>query len=99
KIAIDSRWLFKLELNPNGSIQRHKVHLVAKGYNQVEGVDYLDSFSLAAKIVTERVFLTVAVSKSWPLLQLDINNAFLHGHLDEDVCMVPPEGYTQARSR
>ncbi|KAL0349418.1 UNVERIFIED_CONTAM: Retrovirus-related Pol polyprotein from transposon RE2 [Sesamum angustifolium] len=93
KRAIGSKWVFKLKLNQDGSVQCYKARLVAKCYNEIEGIDYFDRFSPVTKSVTMRVFLAVAVAKGWPLWQLDVNNAFLDGHLDEEVFVTHPESY------
>ncbi|KAL0345923.1 UNVERIFIED_CONTAM: Retrovirus-related Pol polyprotein from transposon RE2 [Sesamum radiatum] len=91
-----ARWVFKLKLDPDGSIDKYKARLVVKSYNQMKTVDYFDSLSLVAKYVIVRVFIAIATSKSWSLFQLDVNNAFLHGHLDEVDHMDPLEGYIKA---
>ncbi|KAL2228814.1 UNVERIFIED_CONTAM: Retrovirus-related Pol polyprotein from transposon RE1 [Sesamum indicum] len=91
KCTIGSRWVYKLKLHPDGSIDRYKSRLLAKGYNQIKGVDYFDSFFPVAKAITVRIFRSLPPSNAWPLLQLDVNNAFLHGFLEEDVYMDPPE--------
>ncbi|KAL0442235.1 UNVERIFIED_CONTAM: Retrovirus-related Pol polyprotein from transposon RE1 [Sesamum radiatum] len=93
KKAIGRKWVFKVKLNADGSIDRYKAQLVAKGYNQVEGVDYVDRFSPMAKAITVGTFLVVAFGYGWPIYQVDINNAFLYGFLEEDIYMHPPYGY------
>ena len=69
---------------------------MAKGYTQEYGIDFYETFSLVVKMTTIRCIIALVASKHWPLHQLDINNAFLHGDLHEDVYMKSPEGLIHA---
>jgi hypothetical protein len=94
---IDSKWVFKLKHKPDGSIDRYKARLIAKGFKQQYGVDYDDTFSPVVKPTTIRTMLSLVVSQNWCLRQIDIQNAFLHGLLNENVYMKQPPGFEDSQ--
>ena len=91
KKVVGCKWVFTVKQNPKGEVDRYKTRLVAKGYSRTYGIDYDKTFALVAKMGTVRALISCAVNFGWPLHQMDVKNAFLHGDLQEEVYMeIPP---------
>ena len=85
KKNVGCRWVYTIKYLLDGSVEHIKEQLVTKRYTQTQGIDYQETFSLVARLNSVQILLSVVVSRSWPLYQLDIKNAFLHGDLKEEV--------------
>lgn len=94
KYPVDYKQVNKFEFWVDGTVERYKAYLITKGYTQQEGIDFLDTFSLVAKLVAVKVMLSLTAIHGWTFTQLDVSNVFLYGDLTEKVYMTIPPGYS-----
>nr|KYP41982.1 Retrovirus-related Pol polyprotein from transposon TNT 1-94 [Cajanus cajan]KYP45715.1 Retrovirus-related Pol polyprotein from transposon TNT 1-94 [Cajanus cajan] len=85
--AIGCKWVFKIKENPDSTINRYKARSVVKGFHQQPGFNFNETFSPIIKPMTIRLILTLAITNNWEIHQLDVNNAFLNGLLNETIYM------------
>jgi hypothetical protein len=90
---VGCKWVFKKKLRPDGTIEKYKARLIAKGYIQKEGEDYFDTYSLVARLTTIRVLLSMSASYGLIVHQMEAKTTFLNGELEEEICMDQPDGF------
>lgn len=83
--TIGSKWVFCIKENVDGSVNKYKFGLIAKGFHQVHGFDFHETSSPVIKNVTKIITFTLALTRNWPIKQFDVNNAFFNGLLEEEV--------------
>ncbi|GKC31171.1 ribonuclease H-like domain-containing protein [Tanacetum coccineum] len=96
--VVRSMWLFRHKYHVDCSLSRYKSRLDANRRSQQYGVDCSDSFSLVVKPTTIRIILSLALTRNWPVHQLDVKNAFLNGDLFETVYMYQLPGFVDSCS-
>jgi hypothetical protein len=94
KNVIVSKWVFKNKMNEQGQIGKNKFILVYKGYAQVEGQNFDETFAPVERLEAIRIFLAYACHKVFKVYQMDVKLAFINGDLEEEVYVEKPEGFS-----
>ena len=96
--AIECKWIFKKKIDADGNVHIYKAKLVAKGFRQIQGVDYDETFSPVAMLKSIRILLAIAAYYDYEIWQMDVKTAFLNGNLSEDVYKTQPEGFVDQQN-
>ena len=94
KSAIGYKWVYKIKTQSDGTIDRYKARLVARGFTQEYGNDYEETFAQVARLSSVKTLIVVSAARKWPLFHMDVKNVFLNGELLEKVYMKLPPGYS-----
>ena len=90
--VIGSRWVLRVKTDAEGRIDKYKARVVAKGYRQMEGVDYEETFAPTVRFESIRALLAMGVAEGWKFDQMDVSTAFLYAELEEETYVEIPEG-------
>ena len=89
---VTNKWVFKIKRNADGTVERYKARLVARGFTQVEGEDFVDTFAPVVPMKTLRSFIATAAKRNYLVHQMDVETAYLNGVLREEIFMTIPKG-------
>jgi hypothetical protein len=91
--ALGGRWVYRIKTDSQNNITKYKARWVVQGFNQISGIDYLETFSTVCRPETYRLFFIIAIANNWHLYQYDVKNAFVHAYIDAEIYVIPPTGF------
>src|SRR3954471_23283387 len=96
--AVENKWILKKKTYADGNVTVYKSRIVAKVFRQIQGVDYDETFSPAAKLKSVRILLAIAADYDYEIWQMDVKTAFLNGFFKEELYMMQPEGFVDPKN-
>jgi hypothetical protein len=93
KPVMTSKWIYKIKHIANGSIEKHKARFIARGFSQVEGIDYEETFSLVARYTSIQTIIALTKSMGWKLHHMDVKTTFLNGEIEKEIYIEQPDGF------
>ena len=97
KRAISLRWIFRIKRDVKGKFEKYKCRIVVKGYSQIGGLDFNETFAPVIRIESIRVIFALAAANDLYILHIDCKNAFLHGESDVEIYITQPESFVDER--
>lgn len=94
--VLSTRWVLKRKIGANGQVARHKARFVVRGFTQVYGLDFDETFASVVRAPSYRLLFALQAIYGWKCHQLDIKTAFLNGDVDHEIYVEAPEGYPVA---
>ncbi|SLM35049.1 gag-pol polyprotein [Lasallia pustulata] len=89
---LQGKWIYKIKRDGQGNITRYKARWVVRGFEQVEGIDYNETYAAVLKPMSYKTLFAYAAAKDLEIEQMDVKTAFLYGTIDEEIYVYPPEG-------
>ena len=93
KIVISGKWIYKVKTKANGSLEKYKARYVGKGFGQIEGLNYSETFAPTSELECSRIILSLAAKENFTLMQIDVKLAYLHPQVKEEIYLEQPTGF------
>ena len=93
--VLSNRWVLRRKLGSNGEVKRYKARFVVRGFEQIHGIDFDETFAGVIKQPSYKILFALQAYFKWQCHQMDVKTAFLHGDVEEEVYIEPPEGFPE----
>lgn len=91
--VLSGKWIFKLKRGPNNKVTRYKARYMVRGFEQVESIDYFETFASVVKPINYKVLFAMAAAQDYEIEQMDVKTAFLYGKVKEEIYVRQPEEF------